>query len=101
LALLGPQRRDDRLESAKRANADIDQIAAANCDFMGTRPKLSPPLTVFSTGRANGRLAAFGRGGNDRTQFIRLDPQSPLDDQRHAGRRVADRRVDGLTERSM
>jgi transposase len=30
--------RDVRLESAKRANADIDQIAVANCDFMSTRP---------------------------------------------------------------
>jgi hypothetical protein len=30
--------RNVRLESAKRANADIDQIAVANCDFMSTRP---------------------------------------------------------------
>ena len=30
--------RDVRLESAKRGNADIDQIAVANCDFMSTRP---------------------------------------------------------------
>jgi len=35
--------RDVRLESAKRANADIDQIAVANCDFMSTRPKLKRP----------------------------------------------------------
>ena len=69
---------------------------------MSTRPKLSPPLTVFFLLAAQiGRLAAFGGGGNDRTQLIRLDPQSPLSDQRHAGRRVADCRVDGLTERSM
>jgi hypothetical protein len=32
--------RDVRLESAKRANADIDQIAVANRDFMSTRPSL-------------------------------------------------------------
>jgi hypothetical protein len=35
--------RDVPLESAKRANADIDQIAVANCDFMSTRPKLKRP----------------------------------------------------------
>src|SRR5262245_43000510 len=30
--------RDVRRESAKRANADIDQIAVANCDSISTRP---------------------------------------------------------------
>jgi hypothetical protein len=32
--------RDVRLESAKRANAAIDQIAVANCDFMTAHPKV-------------------------------------------------------------
>jgi hypothetical protein len=40
---------DVRLESAKRANADIDQIAVANCDFMSTRPRLG--LSLASAAR--------------------------------------------------
>src|SRR3954469_12359147 len=32
--------RDVRLESASRANEDIDQIAVMNRDFMSTRPNL-------------------------------------------------------------
>jgi len=37
---------DVRLESAKRAKADIDLIAVTNRDFMGTRPSLA---AVFSS----------------------------------------------------
>ena len=40
--------RDVRLESAKRANADIDQIAVANCDFMSTRPSTTLADSVYA-----------------------------------------------------
>jgi hypothetical protein len=41
-----PTSRDVRLESAKRAKAEIDLIAVTNRDFMGTRPGLA---AVFSS----------------------------------------------------
>jgi len=40
--------RDVRLESAKGANADIDQIAVANCDFMSTHPSYRRVLGLGS-----------------------------------------------------
>ena len=55
--------RDVRLESAKRANADIDQIAVANCDFMSTRPKeRGAPVGLVRVRPAEGVLIPPGPG---------------------------------------
>jgi hypothetical protein len=51
--------RDVRLESAKRANADIDHIAVANCDFMSARPNRSWNTAALRS-RTN-RLGPCGR----------------------------------------
>src|SRR5262245_64460109 len=79
-----------RLESAKRAKADIDQIAVTNRDFMSTRP------TLLTLRRHAGGLDHRGDAGN-----LALDQllQAGGAAVRTLGRRAAELNVTRLNRR--